>query len=111
MAEKTLNVFEIAQLQVKHACDKLGTDPAVYEILKNPMTRPAARIRYTEYSWRRGFSWTARATAVIPRTAACMIVMTPSPFLTGQTDFLWFQTVQRCRAKSRTVPAPGPPGW
>ena len=37
MAEKTLNVFEIAQLQVKHACDKLGTDPAVYEILKNPM--------------------------------------------------------------------------
>ena len=34
MAEKTLNVFEIAQLQVKHACDKLGTDPAVYEILK-----------------------------------------------------------------------------
>ena len=35
--KKTLNVFEIAQLQVKHACDKLGTDPAVYEILKNPM--------------------------------------------------------------------------
>ena len=30
MAEKTLNVFEIAQLQVKNACDKLGADPAVY---------------------------------------------------------------------------------
>lgn len=37
MSEKTLNPFEIAQLQVKAACDKLGTDPAVYEILKNPM--------------------------------------------------------------------------
>lgn len=37
MAEKTLNVFEIAKSQVKAACDKLGTDPAVYEILKNPM--------------------------------------------------------------------------
>ena len=36
MAEKTLNVFEIAQLQVKNACDKLGTEPAVYELLKNP---------------------------------------------------------------------------
>ncbi|RDY23243.1 Glu/Leu/Phe/Val dehydrogenase [Romboutsia maritimum] len=37
MAEKTLNVFEIARTQVKNACDKLGADPAVYEILKNPM--------------------------------------------------------------------------
>ncbi|WP_026478939.1 Glu/Leu/Phe/Val family dehydrogenase [Alkaliphilus transvaalensis] len=36
MSEKTLNPFEIAQQQVKTACDKLGTDPAVYEILKNP---------------------------------------------------------------------------
>lgn len=37
MAEKTLNVLEIARSQVKTACDKLGADPAVYEILKNPM--------------------------------------------------------------------------
>lgn len=37
MAEQTLNVFEIARKQVKNACDKLGADPAVYEILKNPM--------------------------------------------------------------------------
>lgn len=37
MAEKTLNPFEIARTQVKTACDKLGADPAVYEILKNPM--------------------------------------------------------------------------
>ncbi|MCC5912293.1 MAG: Glu/Leu/Phe/Val dehydrogenase [Clostridiaceae bacterium] len=37
MAEKTLNPFEIAQQQVKEACDKLGTEPAVYELLKNPM--------------------------------------------------------------------------
>ncbi len=37
MSEKTLNPFEIAQQQVKNACDKLGADPAVYEILKNPM--------------------------------------------------------------------------
>lgn len=31
------NPLETAQQQVKTACDKLGTDPAVYEILKNPM--------------------------------------------------------------------------
>ncbi|SNS84300.1 glutamate dehydrogenase [Anaerovirgula multivorans] len=37
MAEKHINVFETAQRQVKQACDKLGADPAVYEILKNPM--------------------------------------------------------------------------
>ena len=37
MSEKTLNVFEIAQNQIKNACDKLNTDKAVYEILKNPM--------------------------------------------------------------------------
>lgn len=37
MAEKTLNPFEIAQQQVKVACNKLGTEPAVYEILKNPL--------------------------------------------------------------------------
>jgi glutamate dehydrogenase len=37
MAEKTLNPFEIAQQQVKAACDKLGTAPEVYEILKNPI--------------------------------------------------------------------------
>lgn len=37
MAEKTLNPLEIAQEQVKTVCDKLGTDPAVFEILKNPM--------------------------------------------------------------------------
>ena len=32
-----LNPFEIARIQVKTACDKLGAEPAVYEILKNPM--------------------------------------------------------------------------
>ncbi|PAB59328.1 Glu/Leu/Phe/Val family dehydrogenase [Anaeromicrobium sediminis] len=37
MAEKTLNPFEIAQHQLKVACDKLGEDPAVYEILKHPL--------------------------------------------------------------------------
>lgn len=37
MSEKTLNVFEIARLQIKNACDKLNADPEVYEILKNPM--------------------------------------------------------------------------
>ncbi|QUH18970.1 Glu/Leu/Phe/Val family dehydrogenase [Alkaliphilus sp. B6464] len=31
------NPFETAQQQVKSACDKLGTEQAVYEILKNPM--------------------------------------------------------------------------
>ena len=37
MAKETLNPFEIAQKQIKSACDKLNADPAVYEILKNPM--------------------------------------------------------------------------
>ena len=37
MAKETLNPFEIAQKKVKSACDKLNADPAVYEILKNPM--------------------------------------------------------------------------
>ncbi len=37
MAEKTLNPFEIAQHQVKNACDQLQADPAVYELLKQPM--------------------------------------------------------------------------
>lgn len=37
MAEKTLNPFEIAQQQIKTACDKLGAEPAVYEILKHPL--------------------------------------------------------------------------
>lgn len=35
--KETLNPFEIAQKQVKAACDRLNTDPAVYEILKNPL--------------------------------------------------------------------------
>lgn len=37
MAEKSLNPFEIAQQQIKTACDKLGAEPAVYEILKHPL--------------------------------------------------------------------------
>ena len=37
MSKETLNPFEIAQKQVKAACEKLNADPAVYEILKNPM--------------------------------------------------------------------------
>ena len=32
--KETLNPFEIAQKQVKTACDRLNADPAVYEILK-----------------------------------------------------------------------------
>ena len=34
--KETLNPFEIAQKQVKTACDRLNADPVVYEILKNP---------------------------------------------------------------------------
>ena len=37
ITKETLNPFEIAQKQVKSACDKLNADPAVYEILKTPM--------------------------------------------------------------------------
>ena len=37
MAVQKINPLEIAQRQLKTACDKLGTEPAVYEILKNPM--------------------------------------------------------------------------
>jgi len=36
MANEKLNPLENAQMQVKIACDKLGLDPAVYEILKEP---------------------------------------------------------------------------
>ena len=34
MSGKDVNVFEMAQSQVKNACDKLGMEPAVYELLK-----------------------------------------------------------------------------
>lgn len=34
--QESLNPFESAQLQVKNACEVLKTDPAVYEILKQP---------------------------------------------------------------------------
>lgn len=37
MAEKTLNPFEIAQQQIKAACEILGAEPAVYELLKQPL--------------------------------------------------------------------------
>ena len=37
MAEKTLNPLEIVQQQIKTVCEKLDADPAVFEILKNPM--------------------------------------------------------------------------
>lgn len=36
MAEKVLNPHEMAQQQLKKACDLLGADPAVYELLKEP---------------------------------------------------------------------------
>lgn len=36
MQEKTLNPFEIAKQQLKMACDRLGVDPVVYEILSRP---------------------------------------------------------------------------
>ena len=36
LLKKTLNPFEIAQKQVKIACDRLNADPAVFEILKKP---------------------------------------------------------------------------
>jgi len=34
---ETLNPLHAAQQLIKDACEKLGTDPAVYEILKNPL--------------------------------------------------------------------------
>ncbi|MGP1454252.1 MAG: Glu/Leu/Phe/Val family dehydrogenase [Treponema sp.] len=36
MAKETLNPLEGAQARVKKACDALGADPAVYELLKEP---------------------------------------------------------------------------
>src|SRR6056297_3249827 len=36
MAEKTLNVYEIVQQQIKDACDALGETQEVYDILKQP---------------------------------------------------------------------------
>ncbi len=37
MSKENLNPFQNAQLQIKEACDKLGTEPAVYELLKEPL--------------------------------------------------------------------------
>jgi glutamate dehydrogenase len=36
MSEKTLNVFEIVQQQIKEACDALGETEEVYNLLKQP---------------------------------------------------------------------------
>jgi len=36
MSKETLNPLESGQQQVKKACDALGLDPAVYELLKEP---------------------------------------------------------------------------
>lgn len=36
MSRETTNPFEIVQGQIKEACDALGLEPAVYEILKQP---------------------------------------------------------------------------
>lgn len=36
MAKEVLNPLENSQMQVKNACDALGLDPVVYEILKEP---------------------------------------------------------------------------
>ena len=36
MAKESLNPLESAQKQVKAACDALGLEPAVYEILSEP---------------------------------------------------------------------------
>ena len=36
MSKETLNPLLAAQAKVKEACDALGTDPAVYELLKEP---------------------------------------------------------------------------
>ncbi len=36
MAKENLNPFENAQKMLKEACDKLGMEPAVYELLKEP---------------------------------------------------------------------------
>lgn len=36
MAEKTMNPWEIAQQQIKRACEQLAMEPAAYEILKQP---------------------------------------------------------------------------
>ena len=36
MTKENLNPLESAQKQIKITCDKLGLEPAVYEILKEP---------------------------------------------------------------------------
>lgn len=37
MAKENLNPFENVQKQLRQVCDKLGVEPAVYEILKEPL--------------------------------------------------------------------------
>lgn len=44
MNGENLNVFDIAQAQVKMAVDKLGLNPTVYDFLKNPMRELATSI-------------------------------------------------------------------
>ncbi|NLY72458.1 MAG: Glu/Leu/Phe/Val dehydrogenase, partial [Tissierellia bacterium] len=36
MSNVNVNPLESAQLQIKKACDALGLEPAVYELLKDP---------------------------------------------------------------------------
>ena len=36
MSKENLNPLESAQKQIRLACDELGLDPAVYELLKEP---------------------------------------------------------------------------
>ena len=47
MSKETLNPLANAQAQVKKACDALGADPAVYELLKEPQRM----IEISSVSW------------------------------------------------------------
>ena len=71
---ETLNPLESAQQKVKKACDKLGADPAVYEILKEPerVIEISIPVKMDDGSVKVFKGWrSAHSTAVGPSKGGC----------------------------------------
>lgn len=71
---ETLNPLESAQQKVKKACEKLGADPAVYEILKEPerVIEVSIPVKMDDGSVKVFKGWrSAHSTAVGPSKGGC----------------------------------------
>ncbi|WP_073998640.1 Glu/Leu/Phe/Val family dehydrogenase [Anaerococcus urinomassiliensis] len=71
---ETLNPLESAQQKVKKACEKLGADPAVYEILKEPerVIEISIPVKMDDGSVKTFKGWrSAHSTAVGPSKGGC----------------------------------------